>query len=165
MKKSITKLLTMACVAILFIACNKKANAPETEKPQRLEANLMMDKNLFANSIKDRNSNNVFEITEITRKNEMLQVKVKGGGAAESFQFIWDGVILFSYPPSIQLLLKYDNSKQDFDPDKEMTLSVNLQKILGDKHKASDFYFNVINGSKLQTVILNPNGNSTKENR
>ncbi|HAO07123.1 MAG TPA: hypothetical protein DCQ50_09055 [Chryseobacterium sp.] len=154
----------MACFAIAFSACQKD-NIPNTEKPYRMETNLMMDKGLFAASLNDRTSSNVFEIQEVVRKNNLLEVKVKGGGNANSFQFIWDGVILFSYPASIQLLLKYDNSKQDFDADKEMTIEVNLQKILGDKHDAKDFHFNIINGSKLQTVISNPNGSTTKENK
>lgn len=160
-----TSLAIAVFFTLIFTSCNKQANRPERETAHRLEANLVMDKLLFTASAKERNSENVFEILGISRKNEILHVKVKGGGSAESFQFIWDGVILFSYPASIQLLLKYHNSNQDFDPDKEMTISVNLKKILGDKHNVNDFYFNVINGSKLQTAILNPNGSTTKENK
>lgn len=163
-KRKLLSLITLATCVIFLVSCQKN-KGHDADRPYKMEANLIMNKNLFATSLKERSVSNIFEIKEVTRQNEMLQVKVKGGGSAESFQFIWDGVILFSYPASIQLLLKYDNSKQDFDPEKEIIISVNLQKILGDKHKASDFYFHVINGSKLQTVILDPNGSNTKENK
>ncbi|WP_436414441.1 hypothetical protein [Petrimonas sp.] len=166
MKKLVSRLsLVTACVALLFIACNNEANAPEVDKPQKLEANLMMDKSLFRSSLEDRSAKDVFEIKQIVRKNDVLELQVKGGGNAASFQFIWDGVIFFSYPASIQLLLKYDNSNRDFDPDKEMSIAVNLQKIVGNQHNVNDFHFHVINGSKLQTVTLKPDGNVTKENK
>lgn len=165
MKKLLVFILFPVASVFFFSSCKKDVTASEKERSQRLEANLIMDKSLFANSIKDRNSKNAFEIIKVTRKNEVLNLTVKGGGSVESFQFIWDGIILFSYPASIQLLLKYDNSKQDFDPNKELIISVNLQKILGDKHDVKDFRFHVINGSKLETVIINPEGVSTKENK
>ena len=158
-------IMMVIALTIILTSCQKEKHAPQNDQPLRLEANLVMDKNLFTASNRERYATDAFEIIEVKRLNDVLEVKVKGGGTAESFQFIWDGSILLSYPGSIQLLLKYDNSKQDFDLTKELVLSVNLQKILGTKHKAGDFYFNVINGSKLQTVTLDPNGTSTKENK
>lgn len=152
-------------VALLFTACQKEKHAPANDQPLRLEANLVMDKHLFTSANRERNATDAFEIIEVKRQGDVLEVKVKGGGTAESFQFIWDGSILLSYPGSIQLLLKCDHSNQDFNADKELVLSVNLQKILGTKHKAGDFYFNVINGSKIQTVTLDPNGTSTNKNK
>lgn len=166
MKKLIPGWSVATCFAVLFIiACTRDVNTDETEKPQRLGTNLMMDKSLFTTSQKERNSSNVFEIKEITRKNETLEVTVKGGGSAESFQFLWNGLILESFPMGIHLLLKYDNSNNDFDPNKEISISLNLQKILGDKYNLKNFYFNLINGSKVQTAILNPNGGTTIENK
>lgn len=159
----ISCLVVAAFCFCIFISCKKGTDTPD--RSHRLEANLVMDKSLFTSSAKERTSKDIFEIIEVTRKNEILEVKVKGGGSAASFQFIWDGSIFLSYPGGIHLLLKYDNSKQDFDSEKEMEIKVSLQKILGDRHNANDFYFNVINGSKLQTVILNPNGISTSENK
>lgn len=165
MKKLVSRLTLAACIALLFIACNNEANVPEVDKPQMLEANLMMDKSLFRSSIQDRIADEVFEIKQIVRKNDVLELQLKGGGNAESFQFIWNGLIQESFPMGIQLILKYDNSNRDFDPDKEMSISVNLQKILGNQHNVNDFHFHVINGSKLQTVTLNPDGNISNENK
>lgn len=154
-------LAVMACVAVMLTSCQKDGSADA--QPYKIETNLMMDKKLFAATLKDRNATNVFEIREVVRKNEILEVKVKGGGAAESFRFVWDGLIQESYPMGIRLVIQYDNANDDFDAAKELTIVVNLQKILGSQHKVQDFHFNVINGSKMQTVVLNPDGTNSNQ--
>lgn len=156
-------LLAVACVAVFFTSCQKDSNTDA--QPYKMEANLMMDKKLFAATLKERSATNVFEIREVVRKNEILEVKVKGGGSAEAYRFIWNGLIQESYPMGIQLVMQYDNTNDDFDAAKELTVAVNLQKILGNQHKAQDFHFNVINGSKMQTVVLNPDGTNSSQSK
>lgn len=157
--------LTLICGTALLFGCNKEENGPGNEETYWLEANLLMGNQLFINTLKGRSSENVFEVQEVIRKNELLEVKVKGGGDAESFQFIWDGRIQESFPMGIRLILQYDNSNQDFNEDREMSVAVNLYKIIGDRANVDDYHFYVINGSQIQTVTLNPDGTSTNEQK
>ncbi len=148
----------LAILMLLFIASCKKDEGDSKFKPKTLEANLFESADLYASALKARNSAQVFEIKDITRKDATLQVKVKGGGQEESFKFIWDGSIMLSYPMRIMLILKYDNHRNDFDKDKEFILNVNLEKILGTAGTPEEFYFSVLNGSKVQQTDLNPDG-------
>lgn len=59
----------------------------------------------------------------------------------------------------------YNGTTEDFDANEEITVSVNLQKIIGERNNVNDYHFNVINGSKIQTVTLNPDGTTTTEKK
>src|SRR5690606_22126988 len=143
--------------------CSKKSNGPENEDPFRLEANLLMGDKLFLNTLEGRNSKNKFEVLEVVRENEVLEVTVKGGDNAGSFQFIWDGRVQESFPMGIQLVMLYNGRNDDGDTSEEITGSVNLQKRIGERNNVNDYHFNVINASKIQTVTLNPDGTTTNE--
>ncbi|MGK9128415.1 hypothetical protein M1D52_20570 [Olivibacter sp. SA151] len=155
----------LALFSVLFFSCGKAKNEPNIEEPYKLEANLFMGNELFINTMKARNAENVFEILQVVRKNDMLDVTVKGGGTAASFQFIWDGLVQESFPMGVQLIMLYDNTNDDFDRNKEISVSVNLQKIVGERNNVNDYHFHVINGSKKQTVILNPDGSTSKADK
>ncbi|WP_188507300.1 hypothetical protein [Parapedobacter pyrenivorans] len=155
----------MIALSTLFLACTKEDNGPKSDNPYRLEANLLMDNTLFRNTLSDRNSKNTFEILEVTRKNDVLEVMVKGGGDGESFQFIWDGRVQESFPMGIRLIMLYNGEDESFDREKEITAVVNLQKIIGERNNVNDYHFNVVNGSKIQTVTLNPDGTTATESK
>lgn len=158
---SVIALLMLA----LIISCKKSSDNPRFKEPKALEANLLASAEMFASALKERKSDNTFVIEDIIRKDALLQVKVKGGGSEESFKFIWDGYILLTYPSQINLILKYNNENNDFDKDKEFLLTVNLQKILGNKHDIKNFNFSIINGSMIQQKSLDPNGNVSDEKK
>lgn len=154
-------LLTFIMMLLFTISCEKNENSPKTKDPIKLETNLLESVELFTSALNNRNSDHIFEIKDITRQDATLQVKVVGGGAHNSFNFIWDGQIQESYPMGIALVLNYDNKNNDFDPKKEQTIQVNLQKILGGRGDIKDFHFSIINGSKKQNKNLNPDGSVT----
>jgi len=156
-----TLLLAATLFSLAILGCKKEKTDPVVDKPFRLESNLLMDKQLFTNRLEGRNSKNVFDILEVNRKNDLLEIKVKGGSNAEAFQFVWDGRVQESFPMSIQLMLLHDSSGGAFDEEKELTVLVNLQRIIGDRNQADDYHFHVINGSKIQTAVLNPDGTTT----
>lgn len=153
-----TRALLSVLMLLFMMSCKKNERGPEFKEPRALEANLLESADLFASALKERSSDQTFEIEDIKRKDATLQVKVKGGGSEESFKFIWDGRIQESYPMGITLVLKYDNQNGDFDKNKKFLINVNLQKILGDANDIKDFQFSVINGSKKQQKNLNPDG-------
>lgn len=163
MKENVTLSKTSALMALMMLffitSCKKDEGDPKLKDAKALEVNLLESSDLFATALKERNSDHVFEIKDITRKDATLQVKVKGGGLEESFRFIWDGKVLLSYPMQVMLVLKYDNHRNDFDKDKEFVIQVNLEKILGKAGDPKDFYFSVLNGSQKQQKNLNPDGN------
>lgn len=154
-----TRALLSVLMLLFMMSCKKNEGGPEFKEPRALGANLLESADLFASALKERKSDNTFVIEDIIRKDALFQVKVKGGGSEESFKFIWDGYILLTYPSQINLILKYNNENNDFDKDKEFLLTVNLQKILGNKHDIKNFNFSIINGSMLQQKSLDPNGN------
>jgi hypothetical protein len=158
-----TLVLTAAICSLALLGCKKDNHGPDIEKPFRLESNLVMDKQAFSTQLKNRKSPNAFEILEIDRQAEILEVKVKGGTDAEAFHFIWDGRVQESFPMGIQLMMIHDDEAGEFDPREEISVSVNLQSIIGDRNRVEDYHFHVINGSKVQTVVLNPDGTTTTE--
>ena len=64
----------------------------------------------------------------------------------------------------IRLVLVYQGG-DDFDSDRELTVSVNLRKIIGQRENVELYHFYVINGSAIETVTLNPDGSVTEEVR
>lgn len=154
----IFKFTMVSMMLFLTFSCEKSNSDHDFEDPNVLESNLLESSDLFATSIKERDSEHVFEIVDIKRKNSTLQVKVKGGGEDENFRFIWDGQIQESYPMGIKLVLTYEVKNEDFDSDKEHMIPVNLQKIIENIGNIEDFRFSIINGSKIQNKVLNPDG-------
>jgi len=156
--------LMIALSTLFLFGCSIESDGPEDEDPFRLEANLLMGNKLFLNTLEGRNSKNTFEVLEVVRKNDVLDVTLKGGGNSGSFEFIWDGRVQESFPMGIRLIMLYNGTNDDFDSNEEVTVSVNLQKIIGERNNVKDYHFNVINGSKIQTVTLNPDGSTTTKN-
>lgn len=157
--------ITIALCALLLAACSKEHDGPENENPFRLESNLLLGNNLFLNTLEGRNSEDAFEIREIVRQDDELKVSVTGADEAGTFQFIWDGRVQESYPMGIRLIMVYNGASDSFDPEKEITVSVNLQKIIGERNNVDDYHFYVVNGSQLQTVTLNPDGTNSSEDK
>ncbi|MFS8615824.1 MAG: hypothetical protein FWJ85_03295 [Solitalea sp.] len=155
--------LAIAASMLLLAGCEKEENRPDREKPFLLEANLLLGNDLFAHTLGERNSENAFEILEIVRTGDELEVTVKGTDEAGSFQFIWDGRVQESYPMGIRLIMVYHGAQDAFDPEKEATVAVNLQKIIGERNHIGDYHFYLVNGSQIQTVTLNPDGTISSE--
>lgn len=168
MKKQLILSLSIFWIALgplLLGSCSKDKDDNANDSPFQLEENLIMGNKLFNSSLDDRNSKNSFEILKIERKNEILQVSIKGSDSVGSFKFIWDGRIQESYPMGIQLIMLYQGKDEDFIPTEEKVIQVNLQKIIGKRTNVNEYHFNIINGSKKKTATLNPDGTITNNNR
>ena len=160
-----TTFVALALLVGLFtsISCQTEDANPIVEEPKFLEENLLESQELFTTIAKSRLADHVFVIEDIQRSDNILKVKVKGGGSEDSFQFIWDGLIRESSPEGIQLMLVSNNAKNDFDKDKEFELTTNLQKIIGNERNTADFHFSILNGSQRQDTTLNPDGTVSNE--
>lgn len=155
----------VALATFSMTGCNQEQAGPDNDGAFRMEANLLMGKKLFQESLDDRNPDNVFEIKDVARKSELLEVAVKGSDDAGSFEFIWDGTVQESFPMGIRLVLRYTGTDAGFDGNRDVSLTVNLRKIVGERTNLKDYHFQVINGSKLQTTTLNPDGRATSERK
>jgi len=145
---------------VLFTSC-KKNNGTAEKDPVVLDENLIKSPKEFANTLLEReNTKNVFSIEAISRRENLLTIALKGGNVAEDFQVIWDGTIMFSSPAQTRLIIRYKGDDASFDREKEITININLQKLLGPGHSVSNFVFHVENGSIPAKISLNPNGSS-----
>lgn len=142
------------CFAIT--SCEKSDSDPETV----LESNLLRSAGKYAELVEKRSGGkDDFNIEDIKRNGNMLNITVKGGCNQDDFHTVWDGSIMFSSPGQINLVL-YNKSLEDCGLEKQFNINVNLSKIVG-KYDPKDFIFNVANGSKKQDKSLNPNGSIT----
>lgn len=155
------KLIYVALCAVFGLAitsCKKSENNSE----KALDKNVIKSAEKYAALMGKRTSGTgSFTIEDIKRNGDVLTITVKGGCKEEDFNVVWDGIITFSYPGQINLVLNND-SQSDCSLDSKFTININLRKIL-DKHDPKDFIINVANGSAKQDKSLNPNGTvSTK---
>lgn len=157
--------IVIAFTSVLILGCGKDKPQLDDGDSYQLEANLLMGNELFRSTLDGRDSQHAFEVLDIVRRNGVLEVHVQGSDHGGTFQFLWDGRVQESYPMGIRLILVYQGSPTAFDPALETKLSVNLQKIIDERNHIDDYHFYIINGSKIQTVTLNPDGTATHENK
>jgi hypothetical protein len=147
---------------LLFLGgCSKEEKVTVLETPYHIEDNLILGQQLFKQRLGGRDELTSFEILTVSFHQQRLQVAVQGSDVAGSFQFLWDGRIQESYPMGVQLLMDYTGKSENFDRHQEKIITVNLSKILNDRSNLNQYHFKLINGSKAQSVILNPDSTLT----
>lgn len=159
MKTIKTKLVHLTIAALIAgsaVSCKKSANEPDVP----LDDHLMKSADKYALVVDKRQpGDTAFELEGIRREGNSLLISVNGGCRAEDFDVIWDGVILFSSPGQVNLVLTND-AKESCDLSHHFVVSVNLSKILG-AQDPKNFIINVANGSKKQDASLQANGTVT----
>ncbi len=158
MKKSLIYVVLVAVFGLTFTSCEKS----ETNSETALDKNIIKSAGQYAALIDKRSDGaGKFTIEDMTRNGDVLTISVKGGCKEEDFNVVWDGLIAFSYPGQINLVLNND-SQSDCGLENKFNIKINLRKIL-EKHDPKDFIVNVANGSAKQDKSLDPNGTvSTK---
>lgn len=156
--------MNLICVGLmvvfgLAIASCKKS---ESNSEKALDKNIIKSAEKYAALMGKRTSGTgSFTIEDIERNSDVITISVKGGCKEEDFNVVWDGVITFSYPGQVNLVLNND-SQSDCGLESKFNINVNLRKIL-DKHDPKDFIINVANGSTKQDKSITPSGSvSTK---
>ena len=165
MKKNHFPLLLLVLVTPLFLmsACDPSQDT-QLGDPVALDANLLKSPKLFESALQERSrvQSNVFKIQDVSRIGDDLVIDLKGGSTAEDFKVIWNGEVLLSYPAMLHLVVVYEGDERDFDPETELSIKVNLNRITPGYTDASQFVFHVYNGSAVAKTVLDPNGTSTE---
>ena len=105
-----------------------------------------------AQRLRSKEYSSVFDIENVERKGEMLNVTLTYLGKCETnkFDVIWDGILMESWPMQTRLIIKRSASNCDDKLLKKETLSINLLELMDDKVLVEGTVFHVSNGSKTQ---------------
>jgi hypothetical protein len=92
-----------------------------------------------------------FDITKVERKDDTLKITVSflKGCEINKFQIIWNGTVLYSFPPMINLFVK--RSTENCRPSQDtisQILKINLAECIGNKSLIKEANFIVSNASK-----------------
>ena len=98
-----------------------------------------------------------FNIEEVERKNNLLNIKVLGGCQENSFKIIWDGTIMESYPMMIHLVLTHNKTTENCQDALNFTFKVDLHALLGSNARLEDYQFKISNGSEIQDWVVEGN--------
>jgi len=162
MKKiKLFSVVLVAFIGFLLTSCEKSDNTSETALDKisetTLDKNLLKSAKKYTELVEERKTGpGGFVIEDIKRNANILTIKVKGGCKEEDFHIVWDGLIFFSYPGQINLVL-YNDALGECEMENKFNITVNLSKIV-ENQNPKDFIFNVANGSVKQDMSLNING-------
>jgi hypothetical protein len=142
--------------ALLGISCSKDeiAPSPSNEITPNIQTNAARFKELTTNRVSDP-----FDITSFVRVDDLLKINVSGGCETDAYKVVWDGVINFSSPPTVSIVVSYEPTLkvQCLYPQKH-TIIVDLKKMIGDKYVPNTFHVVVSNASKEEDKLIDPSG-------
>ena len=154
------KKLTFFAVIAILSSCSKSDDLNPNP-----ESGVITNKTVFNQFLTERtgNTDHYFELKDIKRVGEQLEIVINGQCQASYYQVIWDGSVLFSAPPQINLMMGFEIPAGvvcDLVM-KEHTLRVNLKELLGKKYDDAEYIIHALNGSKVQDKTSHPDGNVT----
>lgn len=166
--------LIMAIIFFLFttISCEK----PEADKPQDDKKYIIRDpkigdgfKMITEKSLYDKvklaagdEKGAAFEIEKISREGNTLIVKVIYSSSCTdpSFDVVWDGLVMLSFPSKVNLALKMNADCADSQQQVSKEIKINLEEYVGTFAADKNIEFSVINGwSKKVTGYTTVKGN------
>ena len=153
----------MRFIPVIYLVVMAALSACSEDKNDTKHADIepIYDKNfnfyksnaLFAEAIENRSEtfSEPFELISVTRDSNNLYIELAYSGSCDtnSFDIIWDGLVMESWPCQIQLLVRRTAANcRDTGELHEVTLTVDLAKLTGDEVLAGQTIFHVANGSK-----------------
>lgn len=173
MKKSIL----MAFVALLFTAgaCKKNNSDNDLERggkqyvskePKPGEGYLMLTEKSLYDKVKLASGDEkgkAFELKKVSRDGNTLIVSVSYPTSCDgvSFDVIWDGNVMLSYPYKINLVLKMNAEDCGANQEKiNKDLKINITDYIGNFAANNETVFSVINASTKKET----NNDSTRNN-
>ncbi|PST82720.1 hypothetical protein C7T94_08680 [Pedobacter yulinensis] len=150
-------LLVFALCALSFAYSCKK---PLDEQEVQLSENLLKSQKKYSKLTGSRTeSGGTFDLTDIQREGNLLNIAVKGGCNAADFEVVWDGHILLSYPAQVKLVV-HNRATETCGTDRTFNIQIDLSKII-ENPDPKDYVFHVANGSVKRDKSLNPDGSVT----
>lgn len=146
--------LTAVLTLILILASCKEESPGQSSFQDIAKANFSFIKSVQAsneaNQLRGTGYSALFEISKVDRNKELLSVTVTypDGCADSKFEFIWNGLVLESYP---EIIILYVRRISDCSVDVKSTsrvLSINLTECLGDATLAQRAKIVLCNTSK-----------------
>ena len=154
------QLLAFFAVIILISSCSSKVTEPN---PDSNSFAFEKDSKEYAKILATRSTTNdkeKFEIKEIKKEGDKLQIVVTGGCNINNYKVVWNGVILESYPAMINLVVVFQQSSEiECMAILDHTLELDLKKTLGEWYNPKDYHIIVSNGSKVADKLVDPDGN------
>jgi hypothetical protein len=139
-------------------ACNQNQEATPQPTDEQQNSQVMYVKNaeLTQQAFEKRGSeenSDPFEIIEVYKGADNLKVKVRysGGCKEHHFQAVWNGVMLFTEPPLIHLILLHKANDDNCEALVEEIITIDYQKLIGEDF-SGNVVVNVSNGSSQQDV-------------
>lgn len=151
--------------AIVFIALMTFSCNPENKITPEPGSDLQTNEEEYKKLIQARVDYDgaVFEIAEIKREGDVIDIIIDGEGSADDYKIVWSGIFLTSFPMITGLVVAYDGESQGGASGRH-TLTVDLKKLFGEQVNPDHVTVNVSNGSKPVDNAVDPNGVVTKSN-
>lgn len=147
------KLILLA--TIVLASCSKEKTSDDDPVIPKAGANFNFYKSadLYseAQDLRSEGYSDAFEITEVEREGNNLDITVefKGNCKTNKFDVIWDGIIMQSWPMQTKLIVKRTSSDCDSNGEtKKEIISIDLVEFIGDKVLVDGTVFHVSNASK-----------------
>ena len=158
-QKNLRTVFAMFILAFVGVACSKNEIAPNPTN--EVSANVQTNAARFTQLLTDRTSD-PFDIVGFTREGDLLKINVIGGCETNAYKVVWDGVINFSSPPTVAIVVSYEPTLkiQCLYPQKH-TIIVDLKKMIGDNYLPNIFHVVVSNASKPEDKVVSPSGTVT----
>jgi hypothetical protein len=158
-QKTLQTTFVIFALVLVAMSCAKDeiAPSPSNEITANVQTNAARFKELTANRVSDP-----FDITSLIREDDLLKINVSGGCETNAYKVVWDGVINFSSPPTVSMVVSYEPTLkiQCLYPQKH-TIIVDLKKTIGDKYVPNVFHIVVSNASKEEDKLIDPSGTVT----
>lgn len=158
-QKNLRTVIVLFVLALVGISCSKDDIAPSSAK--ETTANVQTNAARFTQLLTDRASD-PFDIISFVRDGDLLKINVGGGCETSAYKVVWDGVINFSSPPTVAIVVSYEPTlKMQCLYPQDHTIIVDLKKMIGDKYLPNTFNVIVSNASKEGDKVIDPKGTVT----
>ena len=117
------------------------------------KTNITLDSKSYQDAVYNRPGGNgaSFTISKVKRDGNMLQVDVtyQGGCKIHSFSLKWDGIALFTNPPTIPLILTHQSNGDECTDKVNETLYFDLTKLTSNQDLLNEAVIVVQNGTSM----------------
>lgn len=142
---------SVALISLLtVIGCNNENISGPITNPGDVKLNILIDQNKFKSMdetrLQKKGVSDPFEIKKVERKADTLYITVSynGGCKEHSFDLVWGGIFLLTYPRQTGLLLKHNANGDPCEMQITEILKIDLKQLFGDNYSPEeDFIINV----------------------
>ena len=155
-QKNLVNVFVLFILAIVGISCSKDEVTPS--QTSEMNTNVQTNAARFEQLLSTRASDH-FDMLSFTREGDLLKINVSGGCETNAYKVVWDGVINFSSPPTVAIVVSYEPTLkiQCLYPQNH-TIIVDLKKMIGHKYLPNTFNVIVSNASKEEDKVIDPSG-------